>query len=61
MSSMFLCSLLCRWSNGCGNPWVPLPQGALDHLITRCEELEQGLACLKGEQAAKLSVGQGTL
>lgn len=29
--------------------------GALDHLITRCEELEQGLCSLKGEQAEKLS------
>ncbi|CDJ61170.1 hypothetical protein, conserved [Eimeria maxima] len=30
-------------------------KGALDHLITRCEELEQGLCSLKGEQAEKLS------
>ncbi|CDI82234.1 hypothetical protein, conserved [Eimeria acervulina] len=30
-------------------------RGALDHLITRCEELEQGLSSLKGEQAAKIS------
>ncbi|OEH78627.1 hypothetical protein cyc_04169 [Cyclospora cayetanensis] len=28
--------------------------GALDHLITRCEELEQGVNCLKGEHASKL-------
>ncbi|XP_026190435.1 SF-assemblin [Cyclospora cayetanensis] len=29
-------------------------KGALDHLITRCEELEQGVNCLKGEHASKL-------
>ncbi|KAL8434292.1 hypothetical protein ACSSS7_003283 [Eimeria intestinalis] len=29
--------------------------GVLDHLITRCEKLEQGLTTLKGEEAENLS------